>query len=197
MKKIFLVLVVALMSCSTNATTNAPDLKNISCTINNPKFDKVTGIDVIQSWGKDLVHYQTIYKQSNFKVDNAPAEFTANHYTQNAVLLPTLHSKTRVGLQEINDYFDGFMTKDPHLVLTKDDIKHAKVTLTGCGYGFMSGYYSFLSKGKLLKASYTMQFHYQADPELVTVDTNDGHNITVNQNPGWYIATQHSSMLPL
>lgn len=161
-----------------------------------PQFSKKDGIIALQSWGQDLEYYYDLYRKDQFKIDKSPAEFTAYHYTSNAVLMPTLNSKTRIGIQEVHDYFDIFMLREPHLLLTESNIAQAVVTLAGCGYGNMSGYYSFNSKGKILKARYTMQFKYIPAITAVNIDTNDGYILTVKQQPGWYIAAHHSSLLP-
>ncbi len=195
MKNTFLLILLILTSCaSTKPETN--DIKRLSCPNDTPQFTKNIGIAVIQDWGRDLDHYYTLYSRDQFRVDTSPAEFTAHHYAKDSVLLPTLNSQTRVGIQAVHDYFDVFLTREPQLVLTQDDINKSQVTLSGCGYGVISGYYAFNSHGKLLKSRYTMQLHYQQTSNLVSIDTNDGYNLSITQPSGWYIMSQHSSLIP-
>ncbi len=191
-----LFIILFLSSCATGQTDNLQPHKMASCIVASPQFTKEIGVAAIKSLGADLDYYYNLYSRDQFKVDNSPAEFTAHHYAQNAVLLPTVNDQNRVGIQAVHDYFDSFMTREPHLIFTQSNINQAQVTLSGCGYGVMSGYYSFNSKGKMIRARYTMQFQYQQDTETVTIDTNDGYNLPVKQNPGWYIVAHHSSIVP-
>ena len=191
-----LFIIIFLSSCATNQPEARKPYKMASCIVDSPQFTKEIGIAAIKSFGADLDYYYNLYSRDQFKVDTSPAEFTAHHYAQNAVLLPTINDQNRIGIQAVHDYFDNFMIREPHLILTQNNINQAQVTLSGCGYGVMSGYYSFSSKGKMFKARYTMQFQYQQDPETVTIDTNDGYNLPVKQIPGWYIVSHHSSIVP-
>lgn len=55
-------------------------------------------------------------------------------------------------------------------------------------------YYAF--HDKLLKSRYTMQMQYQSTTTLISIDTHDGYNLSITQPSGWYIMSQHSSLIP-
>jgi hypothetical protein len=196
MKNLLLViLIINIISCASNKPGNS-DIKNLSCPRDMPQLTKKIAISVIQKWGSDLKYYYTLYSRDQFRVDTSPAEFTAYHYTKNAMLMPAFNSQTRIGIQAVHDYFDTFLTREPIVVMTQEDINNSQITLSGCGYGVINGYYAFNSNGKLLKGRYTIQMQYQTNSTLVTVNTNDGYNLSITQPSGWYIVSQHSSLLP-
>ena len=75
----------------------------------------------------------------------------------------------------------------------------------GCGYGGGSGYYDFVTNPgtqseSTVHARFTFVYKYESQPFtesfLVESGANVGQVKSQTNAPGWYVDTQHSSILP-
>lgn len=191
MKKILL-LILGTTSVIASAATPTD-----ACPANKPIFTQKIAEALIDTWGKNLVNYG---QAKTGDTDVSAAEFTATGYDEDAVLLPTVNPVTRIDAQEIYDYFTEFLHKDPIMSLPEKP----KMTLSRCGYGMVNGYYDFklypnTDKSAEVSARYTFSFVYNQAKTVSIAIESDGKMLPAKhytQPAGWYIMTQHSSLLP-
>lgn len=186
-----------------------------TCPANAPLFTVAIGNQILESWGMNAQYYSPYESAATCISAGVPyncqdpyvgaAFFTGIEYLYDvAVLMPTVSPDTRVGSQEIYNYFTTFLATGP--VMTNNpgvpESGGPYDTLAGCGYGVMSGYYNFAFQNgsESANARYTFQFQYNAESQLaqITIEsgTDSGVQILVNQGPGWYIYLQNSAVLP-
>lgn len=120
-------------------------------------FSRKDGIELIKKWGNNIKQFLAIQHED---YELAVAEFVAKHYLKDSLILPTVSAITRVGFNDIHSYFSDFLSRNPTLILTDNDINSVHVTLAQPKTGVMCGYYSFLIKDAIVNARYCMQFQY-------------------------------------
>ncbi len=199
--------VVLVSGCNSGGTSNSDNTS--LCPVTAPMFTTSIGNQILTQWASNAYAYSPY--GSGSCVSNGvtydctdpyigAAFFTGIEYTPDAVLMPTLSSTTRIGLQEIYDYFTGFLAHGPMATPVEESGPYE--TLAGCGYGVMSGYYDFtFSDGTApAHARYTFQFQYLADTNLVPIivesGSESGTQLLITQSPGWYIELQNSAQMP-
>ncbi len=155
-------------------------------------FSRKNGIELIQKWGDNIKQFIATPHQD---YELAVAEFISKHYLKDSLILPTVSAITRVGFAEIHSYFCDFLSRNPTLILTNNDIDSVHVTLSQPQVGVMCGYYSFLIKEAIVNARYCMQFQYLERSQEAVINLKN-RNITLEQSSGWYIVMKHSSFCP-
>jgi hypothetical protein len=204
MEKYFLygVTILGLYACSAGGSNKNFDPN--ACPAGAPLFTEAVGTSLINHWGDNVFYYSPYGSGGYTDPYVGAAYFTANEYLFDAVLSPTVSPVTRVGSQEIYNYFTRFLSHGPRYVNNPGTPESGGpfVTLAGCGYGVISGYYNFRYQDGDVQtnARYTFQFEYQPSSERISIVVESGpqmgSTITVNQAPGWYIALQNSARLP-
>lgn len=174
---------------------------NNSCPVSAPMFTKELGIQLINNWG-DKLYYYSPYGDSDYTdVYVGAAYFTAVSYTVDAVLLPTVNSIIRDTPQSIYNYFTSFLAKGP-MMTSVFESGLPFITYANCGIGVISGYYNFTYANGYAEtnARYTFQFVYEPIPHNITITVESGsqagQSLEIYQPEGWYIMSQHSSVLP-
>lgn len=196
-----------LAACNANGTSVSSGSPPVLCSPDAPLFTSDIGVQTINAWGANAVAYGpsgsatcisngVTYPCTDTNI--GAAFFTGSEYVSNGVLLPTVSAVTRVGSQTIYDYFTHFLVKSP--VMTLESTSY--VTLAGCGYGVVSGYYDFaFSDGSTTNARYTFQFQYQPIPQPISITvesgTYKGTVLNITESAGWRIMLQNSAVLPV
>lgn len=203
--------IICLVSCNLLAILfiSSCDIKHAEpasqCNKDAPLFTLEIGIQAINRWGENLKYYSPNGSGGYRDRYVGAAYFVANQYLTDPVLLPTVSPITRLGINNIYDYFTSFFAHDPQMIMNSQNRKsyaNPIVTLAGCGYGVISGYYNFNYSDKTpsTAARYTFEFNYLATPKKVTIEIESGTHakstVTVQQLPGWYIKLQNSAKLP-
>ena len=175
-----------------------------TCPINAPLFSTEVGTMLINQWGTNAFFYSPYGSAGYTDPYLGAAYFTGTEYTSSAILLPTVSPITRSGSQEIYDYFTKFLAHGPQMInnpITRES-GGPFISLAGCGYGVISGYYNFTYQDGTPEtmARYTFQFQYQSIESNVSIiiksGTESGSIITVKQPIGWYVKLQNSAKLP-
>lgn len=174
------------------------------CPINAPLFSTAIGTTLINQWGVNALFYSPYGGAGYTDSYVGAAYFTGTEYVSNAVLLPTVSPITRSGSQEIYDYFTKFLAHGPQMTNNPGTPESGGpfISLAGCGYGVISGYYNFTYQDgtPTTTARYTFQFQYQSIESNISIVVESGSKygdiITVKQPIGWYIKLQNSGKLP-
>lgn len=170
----------------------------ISCPENQPLLTQESAEQLLNKWSNNLIKYN---HESTKNTEISAATFTALGYDKDAILLPTVNPITRSDSQQIYDYFEDFLEKNPIMLLPENP----HLTTSRCGYGMINGYYNFkiypkTHKETMVGARYTIAFLYHDKTETISIaiESNDKVQTIKNftQPVGWYIVTQHSSVLP-
>jgi hypothetical protein len=196
--------VLGLYACSAGNSNNNNNASVDTCPANAPLFNEAIGTSLINHWGDNVFYYSPYGDAGYSDVYTGAAYFTGKEYLSDAVLLPTVSPVTRIGSQQIYNYFTKFLAHGPQYTNNPGTPESGGpfITLAGCGYGVISGYYNFdyLDADPPTSARYTFQFEYLPSPQLVSITIESGPSvgniITVSQLPGWYIALQNSAKLP-
>jgi|GEM_PF-2111958 len=204
MKKYFLYILVVLGLCACSAGGSNQNFNPDACPVNAPLFTQAIGTSLINHWGDNVFFYSPFGGAGYTDSYVGAAYFTGNEYLSNAVLLPTVSPVTRVGSQQIYDYFTQFLAHGPRYTNNPGTPESGGpfVTLAGCGYGVINGYYNFIYQDAdtPTTARYSFEFEYQPSSAVISIvvesGTSIGQTVTVNQPPGWYIAMQNSAKLP-
>ena len=113
----------------------------------------------------------SLFDRWNSSLKTHDSDKVVANYADDAVLLPTVSNKPRTNHEEIKDYFNAFLKKDPSGVIDRRIIK------IGCNIAQDVGTYTFTFKGgQKVSARYTFVYEYK-----------DGD---------WLIAHHHSSAMP-
>lgn len=195
MQKFFVsgILVFCVVACGNGTSERCPS--------NAPLFTEALGTELINNWGNQVSSYSPGGSAGFTDVHVSAAYFTGNNYLPDAVLLPTVSPMTRDTSQEIYDYFTHFLADQPTMTNNPGTPQAGGpfLTLGGCGYGVISGYYNFVfghtGDGEPTNARYTFQFQYLTSPSTVSIQV-PGQLIEINQPAGWYIMLQNSAKLP-
>ena len=119
----------------------------------------------------DKATVASLFDRWNNSLKTHDSEKVAANYADDAVLLPTVSNQPRTNHEEIKDYFNNFLKKEPSGVINKRIIK------IGCNIAQDVGTYTFTFKGgQKVSARYTYVYEYK-----------DGI---------WLIAHHHSSAMP-
>ncbi|WP_395462834.1 SgcJ/EcaC family oxidoreductase [Wolbachia endosymbiont of Cantharis cryptica] len=114
---------------------------------------------------------EALFDRWNDSLKTGDAYKVDANYTDDAVLLPTLSSDSRITSAQRVDYFKGFLTKYPTAKVGSRTIK------IGCNKAVDTGLYTFkLKDGKELRARYTFTYRWN--------------------NNKWLISSHHSSLPP-
>lgn len=192
---------VGLYACNSGGTSNQGQP---ICPINAPLFSTEIGTNLINQWGINVFSYSPYGSAGYTDPFIGAAYFTGTEYVSNAVLLPTVSPITRSGSQEIYDYFTKFLAHGPQMTNNPGTPESGGpfISLAGCGYGVISGYYNFTYQDGTPEttARYTFQFQYQPIESNVSIvvgsGTESGAIINVKQPIGWYVKLQNSAKLP-
>lgn len=196
-------LIVAILGVASIISACATDNKPVDgtnkleaiCPAIQPFFTDEIALQLLTKWGNDLQ-----WNPDNTTINSAAMKLITNNYSQNAVLLPTVSSRTRSTSDELLDYFvgskkyPGFLSKHPSLTILKNK---QKVDAFGCGYGVASGKYDFAIKGQsnVVHARYTYIYQYQPTSTTITFNV-DGKMVYKKRPAGWYITKHNSAILP-
>ena len=113
----------------------------------------------------------SLFDRWNNSLKTLDSEKVVANYADDAVLLPTVSNKPRTNHEEIKDYFNSFLKKEPSGVIDRRIIK------IGCNVAQDVGVYTFTFKGgQKVQARYTYVYEYE--------------------NGQWLIAHHHSSAMP-
>ena len=113
----------------------------------------------------------SLFDRWNNSLKTLDSDKVVANYADDAVLLPTVSNKPRTNHEEIKDYFNAFLKKEPSGVIDKRIIK------IGCNVAQDVGVYTFTFKGgQKVQARYTYVYEYE--------------------NGSWLIAHHHSSAMP-
>ncbi len=113
----------------------------------------------------------SLFERWNTALKTLDADKVVANYTEDAVLLATVANQPRIRHQQIKQYFEGLLKKQPVGTINSRTIK------VDCNTAFDIGTYTFTFKdGKKLPARYTFIYEYT--------------------NGQWLIAHQHSSAMP-
>ena len=113
----------------------------------------------------------SLFDRWNNSLKTLDSDKVVANYADDAVLLPTVSNKPRTNHEEIKDYFNSFLKKEPSGVIDKRIIK------IGCNVAQDVGVYTFTFKGgQKVQARYTYVYEYE--------------------NGNWLIAHHHSSAMP-
>ena len=113
----------------------------------------------------------SLFDRWNNSLKTLDSDKVVANYADDAVLLPTVSNKPRTNHEEIKDYFNSFLKKEPSGVIDKRIIK------IGCNVAQDVGVYTFTFKGgQKVQARYTYVYEYE--------------------NGNWLIAHHHSSVMP-
>jgi hypothetical protein len=204
-KQYFLYSLAALGLYACSAGSSSSNNSGVdTCPANAPLFTEQIGTNLINHWGDNVFYYSPFGGAGYSDVYVGAAYFTGTEYLSDGVLIPTVSPVTRVGSQQIYNYFTRFLAHGPQYTNNPGTPESGGpfVTLAGCGYGVISGYYNFqyADADTPTTARYTFQFEYLPTPQLVSITVESGPEsgsiVTVSQLPGWYIALQNSGKLP-
>lgn len=119
----------------------------------------------------DEASVASLFDRWNNSLKTLDSDKVVANYADDAVLLPTVSNKPRTNHEEIKDYFNAFLKKEPSGVIDKRIIK------IGCNVAQDVGVYTFTFKGgQKVQARYTYVYEYE--------------------NGNWLIAHHHSSAMP-
>ncbi len=119
---------------------------------------------------------ESLFQEWNEALQSGDPGRVTDLYAFNAVLLPTLSNRVRLGHAEIDDYFRGFLAKRPSGVrVEKSSIRVYGET------AIHSGIYSFAfspadQEPSSVRARFTFVYHWHGDR--------------------WLIVEHHSSLMP-
>ena len=188
---------VILVGCNSGTTNNNTI---VDCQL--PTFTPEIGSSLLTQWGKNVQAYSPA-NYSGGDVYVSAGYFTMTNYTPDAILLPTVSSTQREGTQELYNYFTHFLALNP--VMSIPNAESNIFEELGCGYGGGSGYYDFVTNPgtqseSTVHARFTFIYKYESQPFtesfLVESGANVGQVKSQTNAPGWYVDTQHSSILP-
>ncbi len=113
----------------------------------------------------------SLFDRWNDSLKTLDSDKVVANYSDDAVLLPTVSNKPRTNHEEIKDYFNAFLKKEPSGVIDKRYIK------INCNIAQDLGIYTFTFKGgQKVQARYTFVYEYE--------------------NGQWLIEHHHSSAMP-
>ncbi len=201
---LYSIAVFGLYACSAGSSSNGNSGSLDICPANAPLFTEQIGTSLINHWGDNVFFYSPYGGGGYNDVYVGAAYFTGKQYLSDALLLPTVSPVTRVGSQQIYNYFTKFLAHGPEYTNNPSTPESGGpfVSLAGCGYGVISGYYNFdyADASPPTTARYTFQFEYLPTPQFVSITVESGPQsgsiVNVSQLPGWYIALQNSGKLP-
>lgn len=197
---VFGTIILCLSACHAKKRVALPPV----CPPSTPLFTEELGTALINNWGTSVAYYSPNGSGGYTNVDIGAAYFTAANYLPDAVLLPTVSPVTRDNSDSIYEYFTHFLANCPIMTNNPGTPQPGGpfVTLAGCGYGVISGYYNFAytcgtSAGAMPKARYSFQFQYLSAADTISIDVIGGETTTLKQPAGqWYIMLQNSALLP-
>ena len=158
-----IVLIILLLSCVAGCNSLPP----------RPGNDSARAADCKVADEREI---RGLFKLWDEALESKQAVRVANLYAENAILLPTVSDKARIGRNNIEDYFVGFLKKEPRAEI---DPAINRIE-TGCNMAVDSGYYKFT-------------FEHTADVILAR------YSFTYKYIPGsrrWFIVSHHSSVVP-
>jgi len=115
---------------------------------------------------------RALFELWNSALATGDSRIVANRYTKSPVLLPTVSDQVRTDFASVQDYFDGFLLKEP-----QGKILEGKVNI-GEGWASDAGIYEFTmgATGDVVKARYSYNY--------------------VKEDGIWKIQHHHSSVMP-
>lgn len=113
----------------------------------------------------------SLFNTWNDSLKTGDANQVVSLYDENAILLPTVSNNVRHNRNEIKDYFENFLTKDPSGEINESNIRIFN------DIAINSGVYTFSFKNdSLIQARFTFVYKYKNDQ--------------------WLIIEHHSSVMP-
>ncbi|ACR68704.1 SgcJ/EcaC family oxidoreductase [Edwardsiella ictaluri] len=119
----------------------------------------------------DPAQIAALFDQWNNSLQSGDPQKVTDNYLTDAVLLPTVSSKTKLTQDDRITYFKRFLEKKPHGKIDNRTIK------IGCNHAIDTGTYTFtFADNSKISARYTFTYAW------------DGN--------AWKISTHHSSVMP-